>query len=140
MSLTAEDRTMVIALERQKTQALLLQVDMAQKNKMWDLVANRLYYAMFHAVSALLIYNELQVGTHRGAQIRFHQAFVKTGVFTKEEGHLYSRLQQLREEGDYNCYIQAEMDEIYPLIEKSKEMINKIFALLNDSPHQQIRD
>lgn len=136
MSLTSEDRILVVDLERKKAQTLLLQVDMAQSNQMWDLVANRLYYALFHAVSALLISNEIQVGTHRGAQIRFHQAFVKTGIFSKDEGHLYSRLQQLREEGDYNCYIQAEREEIFPLIDKSKEMINKIFRLLNDSLHQ----
>lgn len=93
---------------------------------MWDLVANRLYYAVFHSVSSLLIANEIQVGTHRGAQVRFHQEFVKTGKFTREEGHLYSRLQQLREEGDYNCYIQAEKDEIFPLVDRAKALINKI--------------
>lgn len=130
MSLTAEDRKLLINLEIQKAQALLLQVDMAKSNAMWDLVANRLYYAMFHAVSALLIANEIQVGTHRGAQIRFHQFFVNTGLFSREEGHLYSRLQQLREEGDYNCYIQAEEGEIFPLIDKSIQMINKIFTLV----------
>lgn len=134
MSLSTEDRQLLVKLEIQKAQNLLLQVDMATSNKMWDLVANRLYYAMFHAVSALLIANEIQVGTHRGAQIRFHQFFVKAGLFTKEEGHLYSRLQQLREEGDYNCYIQAEEEEIFPLIDKSILMINKIFGIIHQNP------
>ena len=63
----------------------------------WDVVANRLYYAVFHAVSALLIKGGYKVGTHKGAMLMFGQNYVKTGIFTAEDSKLYSNLQMMRE-------------------------------------------
>jgi uncharacterized protein (UPF0332 family) len=40
-------------------------------------MANRLFYSMFHAVSALLINDQREVGSHKRAAIRFHQYYVK---------------------------------------------------------------
>lgn len=31
----------------------------------WDLVSNRLYYSIFHAVSALLLMDGIKTGTHK---------------------------------------------------------------------------
>lgn len=42
----------------------------------WDMVANRLYYAVFHAVSALLIKNGHKVGTHKGVVLLFGQHYI----------------------------------------------------------------
>lgn len=52
--------------------------------------------------------------------------YVKTGIFTKDEGRLYSRLQQLREDGDYNCSIDVEQEEVEEKIEPTLQLINKI--------------
>lgn len=35
----------------------------------WDLVANRLYYAVFHAVNAMLPIDRIKTGTHKGTSI-----------------------------------------------------------------------
>ncbi len=37
----------------------------------WDLVANRLYYAVFHAVSAMLLVDGIKTGTHKGTSSQF---------------------------------------------------------------------
>ena len=58
---------------------------------------HRLYYALFHAVSAMLIFDGREVGSHKGAAIRFHQYYVRTGIFTIDEGSFYSQMQTLRE-------------------------------------------
>lgn len=130
MSLSAEERTIVVNLEIEKAKTMLLQTDLSVENKMWDLTANRLYYGAFHAVCALLIYNGIQVGTHKGAQIMLNKEFVQKGIISQEEGHLYARLQQLREEGDYNCYIQTTEEEITPYIDATKSLIAKVEKLV----------
>ena len=121
-----EERNILINLQIEKSMSMLEQVQVGLDNSMWDMVANRLYYAIFHAVVALLISRGCQVGTHKGAMIQFQQHFVRTGLFSKEEGHLYSRMQQLREEGDYNCFIQTSEQEITPFVEPTKLLIEKI--------------
>lgn len=130
MSLTLEERQILVKLQLEKTEAMLLQMQLGIDHRMWDMVANRVYYAVFHAVSALLIDSEIEVGSHKGAAIRFQQHFVRTGIFSSQEAHMYSRLQQLREEGDYNCYIQTSEEEIMAYIEPAKAFILKIEAML----------
>ena len=130
MSLTDEERLILVNLELDKADKIFAQASLCIKNEMWDMLANRLYYAVFHATSALLIKNGLAVGTHKGTSVMLNKEFVKTGIITTDEGHLFSRLQQLREEGDYNCYIQTTKDEILPVVEKSEMFISKIKKLV----------
>ena len=71
----------------------------------WDLVSNRLYYSIFHAVNALLLLDGIKTGTHKGTSSQFGKYYVLTGVFDKQDGILYSRLQTMREKADYqNIY------------------------------------
>ena len=126
MSLKEEDRKVIVALELEKVDNTLFQLDFQLQARLWDMAANRLYYSLFHAVSALLIHDSHEVGTHRGAVNKFSLFYVKTGIFSKEEGRLYSRLQQLRENGDYNCSIDVEQEEVEEKIEPTHQLIEKI--------------
>ena len=42
------------------------------------------------------------------------------------------QFQTLRERGDYNCFVDATEDEIVPLIEPLKALIEKIKLKIND--------
>lgn len=73
----------VLALfdDYEKSLAFYSQAQANAEIGLWDVVANRLYYSLFHAVSALLIKDKHKVGTHKGAVLMFGQHYVKTGVF-----------------------------------------------------------
>lgn len=126
MSLKDEDRRIIVTLELERVDKTLKEMDIQRQNCLWGLMANRLYYALFHAVSALLISDQHEVGTHRGAVNRFSLYYVKTGIFTNEEGRLYSQLQSLREDGDYNCSIDIQQNEAEEKIEPTLKLIEKI--------------
>ena len=132
MSLKEEDRKVLVMLELEKAEKTLIQLDVQLQAQLWEMAANRLYYSLFHAVSALLISDHHEVGTHRGAVNKFSLYYVKEGVFTKEEGRLYSRLQRLREDGDYNCSIDVEQDEVEEKIEPTRQLIEKIKRYIAD--------
>ena len=51
----------------------------------WNPCVNRLYYACFYAVSALLVRQGLSSSKHAGVRGLFNQYFVKTGKVAKEE-------------------------------------------------------
>ena len=125
MTLTPDQRNTVVNLEYEKALQILSQIDALKQLKFWDTIANRLYYAVFHAVSALLIHDGHQVKSHKGVVQVFGLNYIVTRVFSLEEGKLYSRLQTLREEGDYNCYIQADAD-IELMIEPARRFIDHI--------------
>lgn len=130
MSLSDEERRIMVELELERAEKIMLQFPTLVEQKYWDTLVNRMYYAVFHAVSALLIHSSMHVHTHKGALIVFNKEFVRTGIFTIEEGHLFSQLEGLRERGDYNCFIDATEEEIVPLIKPLKALIEKIKQII----------
>ena len=109
----------------------MAQIENLRVLKYWDNIANRLYYAIFHAVSALLINDGHSVNTHKGVVVLFGQHYVRTGIFSMDDGRLYSQLQTMREKGDYNCAYQTSEDEIEPLIEPTQILVDKIVKYIS---------
>ena len=130
MSLSEEERTIIVVLEIEKAQRIFSQINRLAELGYWDNVANRLYYSLFHAVSALLIQDGHKVSTHKGLAAAFGQYYVKTGVVGADDGRLYAQLQALREKSDYNCTYDAEEEDIRPRIEQAKALIDKITQLI----------
>ena len=81
----------------------------------------------------MLISDNHPVGTHRGAINNFSLYYVKTGIFTREEGKLYSQLQQLRDDGDYNCAVDVDRDDVEPKIAPTLSLIEKIRKRVSNS-------
>ncbi len=132
MSLSDDERRIMVELEMERAEKITEQFETLRKQQYWDTLVNRMYYAIFHAVSALMIHNAISIHTHRGALNAFNKEFVRTGVFSEEEGHLFSKLEGMRERGDYNCFVDATEEEIVPLIEPLKVLIEKIKAKISE--------
>jgi uncharacterized protein (UPF0332 family) len=130
MSLNDEERQILVNLEKEKALNTFAEMNVLQQAGLWNNIANRLYYAAFHAVSALLIHDHHNVGSHQGAVIMLHQYYVKTGMLSKEEGAFYSQLQTLREKSEYNCTYNATESDTVPRIEQTKQFIDKILGLI----------
>lgn len=126
MSLREEDRRVLVILELEKADKTLAEMEVQLQNGLWGLAANRLYYSLFHAVSALLISEKHEVGTHRGTVNKFGLFYVKTGLFSVAEGKLYSQLQKLREDGDYNCSIDIDQTDVEARVMPTKKLIDHI--------------
>jgi uncharacterized protein (UPF0332 family) len=131
MGLTDEERQIIVQLELEKAQSIMAQIENLRVLKYWDNIANRLYYAIFHAVSALLINDGHSVNTHKGVVVLFGQHYVRTNIFSMDDGKLYSQLQTMREKGDYNCAYQTSEDEIEPLIEPTQILVDKIVKYIS---------
>ena len=116
----------------EKSHKIFSEVGIYTQNQLWGTLANRLYYAVFHAATALLIKNGLHAGTHQGVHVLLAQHFVKENILSKEESATFSRLQTMREKGDYNCLIETSEEEILPYIEKVKAFIDKVENLIKE--------
>ena len=53
--LTEEERQAIVTYRLEKAENALKQVEANIANEFWNLIANRLYYAAYYAVTALLI-------------------------------------------------------------------------------------
>jgi uncharacterized protein len=61
---------------------------------------NRLYYACFYAVSALLLTRNISTSKHRHLRTLLHQDYVKAGLVSAAMGKHFDLLFDSRHEGD----------------------------------------
>ncbi len=126
MSLSNEERDIIVKMELEKSDRFFEQAEIVAEKQLWDLVANRIYYSVYHAVLGLFIHDSVEARTHKGAVVVFGKRYVSTGIFDKNWGKLYSKLQDLREKSDYNLVFVSSEEEMRPLLEETKKMISEI--------------
>ena len=93
--------------------------------RFWELIANRMYYAAYYAISALLIANGHSAKSHETIIRLFGLHFVNTGIFTKEQGRLYNKLFTLRLTGDYNDHYNLDEEDVMPLVAPTEQLISE---------------
>ena len=133
MKIPAEAKEIMVEKQLEKAKRTVAEWDMCIEHQVWGTLANRMYYAVFYAVTALLTHNDYQPGTHQGAQILLNGKFVQPGIISPSEAKLFSQLQSLRELGDCDYITQVSWEELKPLIPKAKAFIAHIETLLTEN-------
>ena len=131
MSLSNEERNTLVALELKKAREAYEDIGILMAANRLNGAANRMYYAVFHAVCALLINDGHHVSTHKGSHAVFSQHYIKTAILPREYGQLYNQLQTMREESDYNCAYDVEIEELQQRLEPAKRLIEDIGRIVN---------
>ena len=103
------------------------------ENESWNASINRLYYACYYAVSALLLQNDVTTQTHNGLKTQFNLLFVKTGIISIEQGRLYADLMDWRQKGDYGDMFDFDKENVVPLFEPVREFLHTIKLQLEKS-------
>lgn len=96
----------------------------------WNACVNRLYYACFYMVSALLVRHGLSSSKHTGVRSLFNQQYVKTGKVPKDLARIYNDLFERRQEGDYIDFVTFQESQVLPWISKAEQLIAHITALI----------
>ena len=80
-----------------------------------ETAVNRLYYACFYCVQALLARTDIFPKSHKGVITMFNVHYVKTAVFSKELARFYHELFEQRLMADYRDAYEAtkEMTESF---------------------------
>ena len=126
MSLSENERSIIVNRELEKSERTFDDVLFCAKEGKWEAAANRLYYALFHAMSAVLICDGYQVKSHRGILAMFGEHYVRTEIFPKADGSLLSELVIMRDNADYNCFFEATEERLEQYIEPTRKLIDKI--------------
>ena len=126
MSLSDEDRKTMVSLELDKAERFMQQAEMVRNLQQWDLAANRYYYACYHAVQGLFIHYGLASKRHAGMLSQFGLHFIKTGLIEDRLGGFLTRMEQLREKGDYNCIFSVSEDDLGTIVEPAHEIVKVI--------------
>lgn len=96
----------------------------------YNTAINRLYYAAFYAVSALLLKDGIYSKTHSGLISKFHEHLIKEKKLPADSGRVYKELFDLRQDGDYGDFIVYTTGDFKPLVDKTQKLINEIKKLI----------
>jgi uncharacterized protein (UPF0332 family) len=96
----------------------------------YSFAMNRLYYAAFYAVSAVLLGRQQSFRKHSGVRAAFHRQFIKTGLLDMKWGRLYDQLFEDRQEGDYVVFVSFEAAYVQSQLERCSEFLDELRAFL----------
>jgi uncharacterized protein (UPF0332 family) len=130
MSLSEEERRAIVVYRVEKARSVLEEIKKVMPLELWGIVANRMYYALYYGAIALLISDSHTVGTHRGVISLINQYYVRTGLLTKEEGHLFGQVFAFRQGSDYDDFIDATKEDVVRFFPQVEALVEKIISLI----------
>jgi uncharacterized protein (UPF0332 family) len=93
---------------------------------------NRIYYACFYAVTALLHTKGLSSSKHSGIRGLFNEQFVKPGKVDAELGRFYSHMFEFRQKSDYADFAEFEKEKVREWFEKAEQFIQEIDKIIEN--------
>ena len=95
----------------------------------WNGCANRLYYACFYALVALLHRRQLPTRKHTGVRALFNQHFVKPRLIAADLGDFYNDLFDTRHEADYEDLVCLTEEDVGPWIAEAERFVEALTVL-----------
>lgn len=129
--MTNEERNEYVKYRIESARKTFEAANILADNGFWNSVVNRLYYALFYAINALLVLNEIQTRSHSATKSQFSLYFIKTGKFDKKYGRLLSELSDWRQKGDYENIFDYDSESVKPLFKQVSQMIDLIEKEIN---------
>ena len=99
--------------------------DEMQANRL-SFAVNRIYYASFYAVSAVLLKENLEFKKHSGVRAALHRHLVKSGQISKEHGKLYDELFEARQRGDYIELVNFDRQQVENWLNRARIFLRDI--------------
>lgn len=126
--MTPEECTLVRYRLQRARETLEEVVLLHEKNRL-NAAVNRLYYACFYAVSALLLTERKSSSKHSGVRALFNAEWVKPGRIAQEHGRFYRRLYDSRQKGDYGDFVQFADVEVTMWLQQARVFVETISIL-----------
>jgi uncharacterized protein (UPF0332 family) len=92
--------------------------------------ANRSYYAIFHAMRAVLAYDGIDMKHHSGIISEFRRLYIKTDIFDSKLSQIISVLFDIRTESDYDDFFIISKPEVEEQIANAEHFLKEIEQFL----------
>lgn len=116
-------------LERAKED--LRDSELLYKNNRLLTANNRAYYAIFHAIRAILALERTDFKKHKDVLAYFNQHYIKTEIFPKMMGRRINQAKDIREDSDYDDDYIPTNEETKVQMETARELIKLVEEYLS---------
>ena len=97
-----------------------------------EAAANRTYYAIFDAVQALLVNENIAAKSHSGTHNKFRELFIKSNIFPIEVNKMLTDSFNMRQGGDYENDFDLEKEDIEDVLTQAKKFVKDVEIYLKD--------
>ena len=87
---------------------------------------NRAYYAIFHAMKAVLALEPIDFKRHKDVQAHFNKNYIKKEIFPKSMGRRIADASKTREDSDYDDEFIVKPEETLNQINTAEELIKLV--------------
>ena len=94
--------------------------------------ANRSYYAVFHAMRAVLAYDHIDAKKHSGIIAEFRRLYIKTNVFDKEMSDTITNLFDIRTNSDYDDFFIIVKEDVEEQVAGAEKFVLQIKQYLEN--------
>lgn len=127
-----EARKTLIGLWLEKAEQSLASAELELNAGYVNFAVNRLYYACFYAVTALLLRDGKQLARHSAVKSEFSRTYVKPGTVDVKWSKFYQKLFDDRQESDYIPTTAFEASDVAGRIQQAREFIDLIRSLIGN--------
>lgn len=106
--MSLENRQVISKVRFEKAEECLADAKLLLERESYKSAANRSYYAVFHAMRAVLAYDGYDSKKHSGIIAEFRRLYIKTGIFESGMSDTIRSLFDLRTDSDYNVFFRCE--------------------------------
>lgn len=92
---------------------------------------NRAYYAIFHAVSAVLVMEGVAFKKHKDTLAYFNKNYVATEIFPRNLGRKIVKAEEIRHESDYDTFYIASKEITVEQIQTAEQLIELVEEYCN---------
>ena len=106
-----------ISYRLERAEESLQEAKLLAEHKHFNTAVNRIYYACFYMVDALLTQNDIKHTSHTGTKSQLHKYFGKSERISRELLVFYGQLFQARQTSDYGDQVimtKEDFEEFYP--------------------------
>lgn len=94
--------------------------------ELYETAANRSYYAVFHAVRALLALDGKDFKKHSGVISYFQREYIKTGIFGKDFSDILKDAFSLRTDSDYEDFYVVACEDVVNQVANAEKFYHEI--------------
>ena len=132
-SLDEESVKSLVVYRLQHAKDTFAEVKSITESGFYNTAGNRLYYACYYAVIALLVKHNIPTQTHAGVKQMLGLHFVTTKILSPEYARFYAQMFNNRISGDYDDFITFDLEMVEELIPQTQLFIDAIDKLLTEN-------
>ena len=130
-TLDEQSRDALISYRLDRSDETMEEVAILSERGHYNAAINRLYYACFYAIQALLLKYHISATTHAGVKSMLGLHFITKDIIPIEHGKTFTRLFEIRHSGDYDDFVYCDKAMVDDFTPKAEAFINKVKEVID---------